>query len=147
MFRLPLGALTYAKTSVVCLGSKMRSKRVEKLCGTTLGTRCPVRMTVAKRRFLAVRMCPITLSAEGHGMLLEAANSALPLQDMAYSAFRFPMWLQTEPSRTPLYMTTSLPDSSSEATTGADGRVKSLMSASATGPVSSALSHVTLPST
>mmetsp|Transcript_139856 Transcript_139856/g.389742 ORF Transcript_139856/g.389742 Transcript_139856/m.389742 type:complete len:206 (-) Transcript_139856:854-1471(-) len=139
---------TTAPTAVAVVapasGSRTRPNNVANAFGTTAGTKCPVRMTVAKRKFFAARMCPMTSIGVGHGTFFAATKSAAPLQVMFSKAFRFPMWLHTEPSRTPLYRTTSLPSSSSAATTGAEGRVKSALSASATGPVSSEQYHVTL---
>mmetsp|Transcript_43534 Transcript_43534/g.137715 ORF Transcript_43534/g.137715 Transcript_43534/m.137715 type:complete len:204 (+) Transcript_43534:52-663(+) len=116
-----------------------------KASGTTWGTKWPVRITVANLRFRASRMWPITFEAEGQGTFSAVAKSWEPSQDMFKSALRLPMWLQTDPSRTPLYRNTSLPMPSKAPMTGAEGRVKSGASASATGPVSSAFCHVELP--
>mmetsp|Transcript_47360 Transcript_47360/g.83307 ORF Transcript_47360/g.83307 Transcript_47360/m.83307 type:complete len:95 (+) Transcript_47360:26-310(+) len=73
------------------LGLIAMSNRVAKDLGTAVGTKCPVRMTVTKLRLPALRMCPMTFAAEGHGVFGARAKLSAPNHCMANNDFRLPM--------------------------------------------------------
>merc|ERR1712182_101168 len=103
---------------------------------------CPVEDCEAEALVSAV--VPPHLAVD-HGFCEAAAKPGVPDQGKFSSVSRFPMWLQTEPSRTPLYIATRYPASSTCATTGVDGFAKSESRLSETGPDSSACTHVCSP--